>query len=38
MTIGQVCASILVVLILVRLGHLLVLSGHSPATAVTPDR
>jgi hypothetical protein len=37
MTIGQVFASILVVLIMVRLGQLLVRSGHPSTPAATPD-
>jgi hypothetical protein len=37
MDIGQVVASLLVVLIMVRLGQLLIHSGHAPAAPVTPE-
>jgi hypothetical protein len=37
MDIGQVFASLLVVLIMVRLGQLLIHSGHAAAAPVTPE-
>jgi hypothetical protein len=37
MEIGQVLASLLVVLIMVRLGQLLIHSGHAPAAPATPE-
>jgi hypothetical protein len=37
MDIGQIFACLLVVLMMVRLGQLLIHSGHAPAAPVTPE-